>query len=100
MDGSQDGAAPAASLGLRGVLVHRLGLPKEIVFDLPRITILGGLQLTVENHQGVQAFLPGRVVIATRAGLVIVEGEDLRLGVVREGEVTVAGQLRGVRLQP
>ena len=87
-------------MGVRGVLVHRLGLPKEIVFDLPRITILGGLQLTVENHQGVRAFLPGRVVIATRAGLVVVEGEDLRLGVVREGEVSVTGQLHGVQLEP
>ena len=78
----------------------RLGLPGDIVFDLPRVTLLGGLQLTVENHQGVIAFLPDRVVIATRIGQLVVEGEDLRLGVVREGEVSVTGTVRGLRLEP
>lgn len=90
----------AAGAGLRARLTDALGLPRDIVFDLPRITLLGALQLTVENHQGLREFAPGRVVIATRSGLLRVEGEDLRLGVLREGEVSIAGRLHAVRLQP
>lgn len=88
------------SAGIRRRLVRTLGLPADIVFDLPRITLLGRLQLTVENHQGIRSFLAGRVIIATRDGQVVVEGDDLHVGVVREGEVSVTGLLRGVRLEP
>lgn len=84
---------------LRRVLQDGLELPADIVFDLPRLTLLGALQLTVENHRGLLEFLPDRLAISTRAGTVVVEGQDLRVGVVRAGEIVVTGSLRLIRFE-
>ena len=35
-----------------------LDLPQDVALDLPRITMIGGLQLTVENHRGILHFSP------------------------------------------
>jgi sporulation protein YqfC len=85
---------------LRAVLAQALDLPPELVLDLPRLTLLGPLHLAVENHRGLLGFDSGRVAIAIAAGRLVVEGSDLRLGVVREGEITIAGLVAAVRFEP
>jgi len=74
-----------------------LGLPADAVFDLPRLTVVGLGELSVQNHRGLKAFDAERAVVATGAGDVVVEGEDLRVDAVREGEVRVRGRLRAIR---
>jgi sporulation protein YqfC len=80
-------------------LVETLDLPKDLVFDLPRITIVGGLQVTVENHRGLVEFTPTRVTVATRDGRIVIEGRELGIGVVHEEEITVTGELASVTFQ-
>lgn len=84
---------------LRAALTAGLDLPLEIVFDLPRITVLGHLQMTVENHRGLLEFRPERVAIGTGAGRVVVLGRDLTVGVVRDGEISVTGELTAVHFE-
>jgi len=85
---------------LRGALADALDLPRDMVLDLPRITLLGALHLSVENHRGLIAFAPGEVAIATAGGRLLVAGEDLAIGVARPGEITVTGRLSAVRFEP
>ena len=87
---------------VRRLLQHvtrALDLPQDIVFDLPRITVVGGLQMTIENHRGLIEFSPTRVIVATTRGRVVVGGEELRIGVVHDEEITLAGQLRSIEFQ-
>jgi sporulation protein YqfC len=77
-----------------------LALPADLVYDLPRLTAVAGLSLTVENHRGLLAFAPDQVTIAAGAGRIVVRGADLRVGVVRGEEITVTGQLRAILFEP
>jgi sporulation protein YqfC len=107
---SAEEAAPAAGARsrapagwparLRAALGQALDLPRDLIFDLPRVTLLGNLQLSVENHRGLLDFRPDRVAIATRLGHLVVVGADLTIGAVREGEITVTGILAAVRFEP
>lgn len=101
MPQAAQGEGPALRLGarLRRALADGLDLPGDIVFDLPRVTVLGHLQLTVENHRGLLEFLPERVAIGTASGRLVVTGTALMVGVVREGEITVTGRLAEVRFE-
>jgi len=92
-------ASPGVGARLRRALTDGLDLPGDIVFDLPRVTLLGHLQLTVENHRGLLEFLPERVAIGTRSGRLVVVGRELMVGVVRDGEITVTGMLTEVRFE-
>ena len=81
-------------------MVDALDVSADLVFDVPRLTLIGSLQLVVENHHGLLAFAPTRVVIGTRAGCIVVEGSDLDLAAVREGEIVVRGCVTGVAFAP
>lgn len=93
--------SPRRDLGarLRTAVANALDLPKELVFDLPRMTLVGALQFTVENHRGLLEFLPERVAIGMRGGRVVITGRELSVGVVRDGEIIVTGRLEAVRFE-
>ena len=41
-----------------------LELPKDLVLNLPRITMVGNIQLTIENHRGVILYSDRRIRVA------------------------------------
>ncbi|TFE31673.1 sporulation protein YqfC [Cohnella luojiensis] len=77
-----------------------LDLPQDVVLDLPRITMIGGLQVTVENHRGILHFSPELLRLAMDNGELEVTGQDLIIRNIGAEEVFVEGKIMGVRLQP
>jgi len=69
-----------------------LDLPQDVVLDLPRITMIGGLQLTVENHRGIIQFSPLSLRLAMDHGELEVSGEDLVIRNIGAEEVFVEGK--------
>jgi len=76
-----------------------LDLPQDITLDLPRVTVLGDLQVLVENHRGVIRYAPEEVVIAMSGGRVAVRGRDLGLTVISSSGVTITGLVDAVRFE-
>lgn len=77
-----------------------LDLPQDVALDLPRITMLGGVQLTVENHRGVLHFSPQSLRLAMDRGEMEVTGEHLIIRNIGAEEVFVEGTILGVRMHP
>ncbi|MBE3589598.1 MAG: sporulation protein YqfC [Firmicutes bacterium] len=87
---------PPLDRRLLGRLVDALELPSDLLIDVPRVTIIGALQVTVENHRGLAAYRPDEVSIAVAGGVVRITGAELEIGVVQAHEVTVTGRVAGV----
>jgi len=77
-----------------------LDLPQDVVLDLPRVTMIGGLQLTVENHRGVLHFSPASLRLGMDGGELEVTGEELVIRNIGAEEVFVEGRILGVQLIP
>ncbi len=77
-------------------MADTLDVPADLVFDVPRLTLIGSFQLVVENHHGLLVFEPNRLVIGAGGGRIVVEGGDLGLAAVREGEIVVRGRITGI----
>jgi len=82
--------------GLRKGVAEFFELPKEIVLDLPKITMVGDLQMIVENHRGIVEYSSERVVIAVSDGHLVLTGEELMIGFVYQEEITITGRFRRV----
>ncbi|MCR4418574.1 MAG: sporulation protein YqfC [Clostridia bacterium] len=80
----------------RNRLAGVLDLPRDVLIDLPKVTLVGTVQVTVENHRGLIEFTPQRVRIAAKEGAVEVEGERLTLRLVLPEEIILEGQVRTV----
>jgi sporulation protein YqfC len=77
-----------------------LDLPQDVAQDLPRITMIGGLQLTVENHRGVLHFSPNLLRLAMGRGEMEVTGENLVIRNIGTEEVFVEGTILGIQMHP
>ncbi len=91
----------AESAGRRSVerVADLLELPRDVVLDLPRLTLVGKLQLTVENHRGLVEYTPERVRIAVHEGEIVVTGRGLAIGSVYRDEMIIGGRIDGLELR-
>ena len=73
-----------------------LEIPGDIILDLPKITLMGGLQLSVENHRGILKYGAEETRINTSEGELIIKGRDLRLRSVLPEEILLEGKIKSI----
>lgn len=79
--------------GLKRRVANFLELPKELILDFPRITLVGNGELTIANHRGVIEYTPVKVVVGVYQGQVEVSGEDLSISHVFPDEIRITGKI-------
>lgn len=77
--------------------VDALDLPGDLVFELPRLTLVGGKQLLIENHKGVLHFSEERLNLALSEGDLEVTGRELVIKTIMPQEVMVEGIITEIK---
>lgn len=75
-----------------------LDLPQDVVFDLPRMTMIGDRQLYIENHRGVLHFSPELLRLALPSGELEVTGQQLVIRGIWTEEVFIEGIIKQVQI--
>ncbi|WP_026476300.1 sporulation protein YqfC [Alkaliphilus transvaalensis] len=70
-----------------------LELPQDIILDLPKITMVGNLQIYVENHKGILEYSTTRVRIYTKNGVLRIIGKNLILKNIVVEEIVIVGEI-------
>jgi|HigsolmetaAR203D_1030402.scaffolds.fasta_scaffold00630_19 sporulation protein YqfC len=83
---------------LRHWTARVLELPQDVVFDLPRLTMIGDRQLYIENHRGVLHFSPDMLRLRLPNGRLEVSGKDLVIRGIWTEEVLVEGVITQVSI--
>lgn len=73
-----------------------LGLPEDILPQIPRITMVGRERLLLENAGSVERYSLTEAVFDTGLGAVIVRGKGLELLELGESRVLLSGKIDGV----
>lgn len=76
---------------------NMLDLPKDVIFDLPRITQIGNMQLYVENHRGVLKFTSDKLDLQLSVGKLVITGKELAIRAILPEEVFIEGIIEEVR---
>jgi len=74
-----------------------LDLPQDVVFDLPRVTMIGNMQLYVENHRGVLHFSETYLKLALTQGSMEIRGKQLSIRAILPEEVFIEGLIDEVK---
>jgi sporulation protein YqfC len=77
-----------------------LDLPQDVVQDLPRVTMIGNVQLYIENHRGVLHFASDRLLLKLTRGKLEVKGQQLVIRAILPEEVFVEGNIEGISYIP
>lgn len=82
---------------LRSELADFFELPKDILLDLPRITLMGNLRLVIENHRGLIQYDPVQIRVCLEKGEIVLQGSELNISLISREEIVIDGQLKGVK---
>lgn len=74
-------------------LARLLDIPNEIIYDLPKLTMIGNVQLYIENHRGIIAYAPDKVRISSTIGEIIITGYSLVIKNISREEIHVEGEI-------
>lgn len=72
-------------------------IPKDLVLDLPKITIIGRNELYLENHRGVIEYNLNRLRINLVRGFLEIEGKDLVIKALLAEEMSIVGEFYSIR---
>ncbi|MDF2548153.1 sporulation protein YqfC [Anaerosolibacter sp.] len=73
-----------------------LELPKDIILDLPRITMIGNLQIYIENHKGILEYSNQRIRIHTKNGTLRIIGKNLQIKTIITEEMIITGMIEQI----
>lgn len=75
------------------IFTSMLELPREIILNLPLITITGNQEMSIENYKGVIEYTEERIRINTTCGIMRLEGKKLFLKQITSESILVTGNI-------
>ena len=79
-------------------LSEALELPIDIALDLPRITIIGNVEVRIFNHKGIIEYDSQMIRVNSRIGIIKVIGNELEIKNILSEEILVVGNIEKVEI--
>lgn len=79
-------------------LSEALELPKDIVMDLPKVVLIGNIQLNISNHKGIIEYTQNIIRINSSIGIFKIEGENLELKTILLEEIVIIGNIEKIEI--
>lgn len=76
-----------------------LELPKEIITNQPKITIIGFEEMLIENYKGILEYENFYIRLATYIGIININGFNLKLNQMKEDTILVTGKIDSIDLE-
>lgn len=81
---------------LKERFTEMLELPKEIVLDMPKLTMLGNGDLIIENYKGIVQYDEGIIRVNTTSGIIKVTGTNLYIKEITAENIMLYGNIAGL----
>ncbi len=79
------------------VVADFLEIPKDLVLDLPKVTVIGKNELYLENHKGIIEYDLNRLRVNLSRGFLEVEGKGLEISILMPEEMKIIGEITLIR---
>ena len=76
-----------------------LDMPKEVISNVPKLTITGFQELLVENYKGILEYEDFFVRVNTYIGIVNINGYNLNLENMTNDDIKVKGKIESLELE-
>lgn len=74
-----------------------LEIPKDLVLDIPKITLIGKSELFLENHRGIIEYSSQRMRINLSRGFLEILGNQLEIRALLPDEIKIEGDINSCR---
>lgn len=88
----------APKVKLKEKMTEILELPKEVVLNVPKLTMIGSGNLVIENYKGVIEYDSNRIRLNTGIGIIKITGERLVIKEITSEDVMVDGEISALEI--
>ena len=81
----------------REKITEMLDMPKEVVLDSPKLTVIGDNQITIENYSGIMEYANESIRIKTSAKTITIIGERLEIRTITDVDILIEGIIKGIQ---
>lgn len=85
-------------VGLKEKFSELLELPKEIVLNIPKITLVGNSDMMLENYKSIIEYDTAKIRVNTGIGILKITGNRLLIKELTSEDIIICGEIRGVEL--
>ena len=79
------------------VVADLLEIPRDLVLDLPKLTVIGRTEIHIENHRGIIEYSLNRIRVNLSRGYLELEGADFEIKALLPDEMHIIGEIRSIR---
>ncbi len=73
-------------------------LPRDIIMDLPKLTLIGDKEASLLNHKGIIEYSRETIRINTKNGVFKITGEDLEIKTILSEEIIIVGKIKNIEI--
>lgn len=77
-------------------IIEKIDLPKDVILNLPKITVVGREEISIENHKGIDSFDKEFIKVKTNIGLVKIEGENFEILYIASETIVLSGRFKAI----
>jgi len=77
-------------------IANKLELPRDIMLDIPKITILANNEINIENHKGIVIFEEEEIKINSNIGPISIYGNNFNILFIGGNTITLSGNFKSV----
>lgn len=77
-------------------IVKKLDIPEDIVFNIPRITMMANKEIRIENCKSVLEYETDKITVSAVDMLIELSGESLHINIITEDEISVSGNILSI----
>lgn len=77
-------------------LAKSIDIPEDVVINIPKITITGNNEVSIENHKGIKYFQQDKIKINSKIGEIVLEGEKLNIIYMSKTTIVLNGNFTGI----
>ena len=70
------------------------GVPKEVIMNIPKLTIAGASEIYIENHKGILSYTDTEIRVSVR-----VFGNGLSIDRIRLEDILISGQFKQIEYE-
>ena len=75
------------------------GLPKDVLLGQPVLTVLGSMEVGIENYRGIIEYTDVLIRLQTKAGQVRITGKNLRVDYYTSDDMKITGRITSIEYQ-
>ncbi|UZW12640.1 sporulation protein YqfC [Clostridium pasteurianum] len=80
-------------------LAEKLDIPADVILNIPKITIVGDDEITIENHQGILQFSDNFIRIKSSLGNIGIEGSDFEILFISGTTIVLSGVFKSMEYE-